>query len=66
VAYLATVLDKLREPAQNQVFVAAGDLVGASPQMSSLLKDEPTLSALGELGLGRFVTGQPRSGCRFA
>jgi 5'-nucleotidase len=51
VAYLATVLDKLRSQRKNQVFVAAGDLVGASPQMSSLLKDEPTLSALGELGL---------------
>jgi 5'-nucleotidase len=51
VAYLATVLDKLRSQRTNQVFVAAGDLVGASPQMSSLLKDEPTVSALGELGL---------------
>ena len=51
VAYLATVLDKLRSQRKNQVFVAAGDLIGASPQMSSLLKDEPTLSALGELGL---------------
>jgi 5'-nucleotidase len=51
VAYLATVLDKLRSQRKNQVFVAAGDLVGASPQMSSLLKDEPTLTALGELGL---------------
>jgi 5'-nucleotidase len=51
VAYLATVLDKLRSQRKNQIFVAAGDLVGASPQMSSLLKDEPTLSALGELGL---------------
>ena len=51
VAYLATVLDKLRAQRKNQVFVAAGDLVGASPQMSSLLKDEPTLSALGDLGL---------------
>ncbi len=51
VAYLATVLNQLRAQRPNQVFVAAGDLVGASPQMSSLLKDEPTLTALGELGL---------------
>lgn len=51
VAYLATVLDKLRAQRTNHVFVAAGDLVGASPQMSSMLKDEPTLSAMGELGL---------------
>lgn len=51
VAYLATVLNQLRAQRSNPVFVAAGDLMGASPQMSSLLKDEPTLSALGELGL---------------
>ena len=51
VAYLATVLDQLRSQRKNAVFVAAGDLMGASPQMSSLLKDEPTLSALSELGL---------------
>ncbi len=51
VAYLATVLDNLRSQRKHHVFVAAGDLIGASPQMSSLLKDEPTLSALGEMGL---------------
>ncbi|MEO7107561.1 MAG: bifunctional metallophosphatase/5'-nucleotidase [Rhodoferax sp.] len=51
VAYLATVLNGLRSQRKNQVFVAAGDLIGASPQMSSLLKDEPTLTALGEMGL---------------
>jgi 5'-nucleotidase len=51
VAYLATVLNGLRSQRKNQVFVAAGDLMGASPQMSSLLNDEPTLTALGELGL---------------
>jgi len=50
-AYLATALQKLREPRQHSVFVAAGDLIGASPQLSSLLKDEPSLSALGEMGL---------------
>lgn len=51
VAYLATVLDGLRAQRKNHVFVAAGDLVGASPQLSSMLKDEPTLSAMGDLGL---------------
>ena len=51
VAYLATVLNGLRSQRKNQVFVAARDLMGASPQMSSLLKDEPTLTAMGELGL---------------
>jgi 5'-nucleotidase len=56
-AYLATVLDKLRSQRQNHVFVAAGDLMGASPQMSSLLKDEPTLTALGNMGLAMSSLG---------
>ena len=51
VAYLATALDKLRGGRTDTVLVAAGDLIGASPQLSSLLKDEPSLAALGELGL---------------
>ena len=51
VAYLAAALDKLREGRPDTVLVAAGDLIGASPQMSSLLSDEPTLAAMGDLGL---------------
>ena len=50
-AYLATVLDGLRAQRPNSVFVAAGDLMGASPQLSALLSDEPTLSALNAMGL---------------
>ena len=50
-AYLATVLNGLRAQRPNSIFVAAGDLVGASPQLSSLLADEPTLSALSAMGL---------------
>ncbi len=50
-AYLATVLNGLRAQRPNSVFVAAGDLMGASPQLSSLLSDEPTLSALSDMGL---------------
>lgn len=57
VAYLATVLNTLRANRPNSVFVAAGDLMGASPQMSSLLKDEPTLTALGELNLAATSLG---------
>ena len=50
-AYLATVLNGLRAQRPNHAFVAAGDLIGATPQMSSLLADEPTLTALSEMGL---------------
>ena len=51
VAYLATVLSNLRAQRTNSIFVAAGDLMGASPQLSSMLADEPTLSALSAMGL---------------
>ncbi|MFY7866655.1 bifunctional metallophosphatase/5'-nucleotidase [Roseateles sp.] len=51
VAHLASAMAKLRADREHSVFVAAGDLIGASPLLSSLLKDEPTLAALGELGL---------------
>ena len=50
-AYLATVLNGLRAQRPNHACVAAGDLIGATPQMSSLLADEPTLTALSEMGL---------------
>ncbi|MBK6295355.1 MAG: bifunctional metallophosphatase/5'-nucleotidase [Rhodoferax sp.] len=57
VAHLATVLQGLRAQRQHSVFVAAGDLIGATPLLSSLLKDEPTLAALGELGLAASALG---------
>jgi 5'-nucleotidase len=51
VAHLASAIAKLKQGREHTVFVAAGDLIGASPLLSSLLKDEPTLAALGDLGL---------------
>lgn len=56
-AYLATVLDGLRAQRQHSIFVAGGDLIGASPQLSSLLADEPTLSALSAMGLDATALG---------
>ncbi len=56
-AYLATVLANLRAQRPNSLFVAGGDLIGASPQMSSLLADEPTLTALSDMGLDATALG---------
>ena len=33
------------------MFVAAGDLIGATPLLSALFHDEPTVEALGAMGL---------------
>jgi 5'-nucleotidase len=51
VAYLASAIDSLRADAPNNVVVAAGDLIGASPLSSSLFLDEPTIMAMNMLGL---------------
>lgn len=47
---LATAVKELsKQP--NTVMVAAGDLIGASPLLSSLFHDEPTIEALSQMGL---------------
>lgn len=50
-AYLATRVRELRAGAQYSIFVAAGDLVGASPLVSGLFHDEPTIAAMNAMGL---------------
>jgi 5'-nucleotidase len=47
---LATAVAELSKR-PNTVMVAAGDLIGASPLLSSLFHDEPTIEALSEMGL---------------
>ncbi|BAJ30140.1 bifunctional metallophosphatase/5'-nucleotidase [Kitasatospora setae] len=49
--YLATALRQAREGHPNSLTVAAGDLIGASPLISGLFHDEPTIEALNEIGL---------------
>jgi len=55
--YLATALQELRAKNPNHVFVAAGDLVGASPLLSALFHDEPTIEALDLMGLEASAVG---------
>jgi 5'-nucleotidase len=57
-AYLATHLDRLRAEAPDRtLFVSTGDLVGASPLVSSIFDDEPTIEAMNLLGLDMNVVG---------
>jgi len=51
VEYLATHIKQLRERNSNTLTVAAGDLIGASPLVSGLFHDEPTIEAMNLLGL---------------
>ncbi|WP_066946234.1 bifunctional metallophosphatase/5'-nucleotidase [Streptomyces lushanensis] len=55
VEYLATSLRKAREGNKFSITAAAGDMVGASPLLSGLFHDEPTIEALNGLDLD--VTG---------
>lgn len=47
---LATAVRELSQR-PNTIMVAAGDLIGASPLLSSLFHDEPTIESLSEMGL---------------
>jgi 5'-nucleotidase len=51
VEYLATLIKQLRERNTNTITVSAGDTVGASPLLSGLFHDEPTIEAMNALGL---------------
>lgn len=51
VEYLATHIKNLRALNPNTVVVSAGDLVGASPLLSALFHDEPTIEAFNLIGL---------------
>ncbi|MGW0184539.1 bifunctional metallophosphatase/5'-nucleotidase [Streptomyces sp. NPDC003362] len=51
VEYLATHLREAREGHEYSVTAAGGDMVGASPLLSGLFHDEPTIEALNELDL---------------
>ncbi|WP_437997105.1 bifunctional metallophosphatase/5'-nucleotidase [Sorangium sp. So ce185] len=50
-AYLASRIAALRATNPNTVVVSAGDLIGASPLVSALFHDEPTIEAMNLLGL---------------
>ncbi|ETR76285.1 5'-nucleotidase [Afipia sp. P52-10] len=49
--HLATLVKERRQAHKNSVFVAAGDLIGASPLLSALFHDEPTIESLSLMGL---------------
>jgi 5'-nucleotidase len=50
-AYLAAHVARLRSENPNTVLVSSGDLTGASPLLSSVFKDEPTVLVMNQMGL---------------
>ena len=57
VEYLATHVKTLEATNRNTLVVAAGDLIGASPLLSALFHDEPTIEAMNMLGLDLSAVG---------
>ncbi len=49
--HMATLVKELRAGRKNTIFVAAGDLIGASPFLSAMFHDEPTIESLSMMGL---------------
>jgi 5'-nucleotidase len=57
VAYLAAHIQALRAQHPYTVVVSAGDLIGASPLISALFHDEPTVEAFNLIGLDYNAVG---------
>jgi 5'-nucleotidase len=51
VEWMAAYIDALKAKDPNNVVVSAGDLIGATPLISALFHDEPTIEAMNRLGL---------------
>lgn len=49
--FLAANIAAAEASADNSIFVSAGDLIGASPLISALFHDEPTIEAMNLMGL---------------
>ena len=50
-AYLATAIATLKARNPNHAVVSAGDMIGASPLVSALFLDEPTIGAVNRIGI---------------
>ena len=55
--YLSTAVAQARAGHANNVFVAAGDLVGGTPLLSALFNDEPAIESLSAMGLALSSVG---------
>src|SRR3984957_13648038 len=55
--HMATLVKQLSEGHKNTIFVAAGDLIGASPLLSAMFHDEPTIESMSMMGLAISAVG---------
>ncbi len=57
LSYLATHIKQLRAGHPNSFSVGAGDMIGASPLVSALFHDEPTIEGLNSIGFDDIGVG---------
>lgn len=65
-AYLAAYLDAYRGEVDNTLFLGGGDLIGGTPPISGLLRDEPTVAVLDALGMDASAVGNHEFDAGFA
>jgi len=56
-AHLATLVARLRAEQPQHVVVSSGDLIGASPLISGLFHDEPTIEVMNAIGIDLNAVG---------
>lgn len=54
---MATLVKRLKAQNRNSIFVAGGDIIGASPLLSGLFHDEPVVEAMSAMGLAATSVG---------
>ncbi|MCY7281776.1 MAG: bifunctional metallophosphatase/5'-nucleotidase, partial [Sphingomonas bacterium] len=57
IAYLAGAAKALRAGQRHSVTVSAGDMIGASPLVSALFLDEPTIAGMNLIGVDYNAVG---------
>jgi len=57
IEYLATHIKQLEAGNKNTIVLSAGDMIGASPLISALFHDEPTIEALNLIGMDFTTVG---------
>ncbi|MCM2254989.1 MAG: hypothetical protein NDJ94_04900 [Vicinamibacteria bacterium] len=58
IDWMAAHVEALAARQHHHVLVSAGDLVGASPRLSALFHDEPTIEAMNQVGLSYAAVGR--------
>ena len=51
VAYLASAIAQIKAENHNHAVISAGDMIGASPLISGLFLDEPTIESINAIGI---------------